>query len=153
VSTGDPDASLYWSCPGGLPGDWRDRLAAWHETSGLPWLVVEVSDERLGLVHDEGRRVVLDLSRPRPNGIVACSSGHKLVLGVLRIGQLMGFSLVNESMEKIDLSEVEAVLASTLFSAPYDLLEDLAMAIGLTPRAFRLRQLEVVPVPDKDVFL
>jgi hypothetical protein len=152
VSSADNCASLYWSCPVGLPGDWRDRLCAWHGSSAVAWLAVEVSEERLGLIDDEGRRVALDISRPRPNGIIACSSGPKLVLGVLRVGQLLGFSLANESMEKIDLSEVAAVLSSPLFSTPYDTLEDLAMAIGLAPRAFRLRQLEVAAIPDKDVF-
>jgi hypothetical protein len=65
---------------------------------------------------------------------------------------LLGFSLANESMEKIDLSEVAAALSSPLFSVPYDTLEDLAMAIGLSLRAFRLRQLEVAARPDKAVF-
>ena len=152
MSSGDNCASLYWSCPAGLPGDWRDRLWAWHESSRVTWLAIEVSDERLGLIDDEGKRVALDISRPRPNGIVACSSGPKLVLGVLRIGQLLGFSLANESMEKIDLVEVGPVLASELFSVQYETLEDLAMAIGLAPRAFRLRQLEVAALPEKDVF-
>ena len=152
MSTRDTDACLYWSCPAGLPSNWRDVLATLHENSGVAWLAVEVSGEGLGLTDDEGRRVVLDISRPRPNGIVACSSGPKLVLGVLRIGQLLGFSLANESMEKIDLSEFAAVLSSSLFSAPYDPLEDLAMAIGLAPRAFRSRQWEIAAIPEKDVF-
>jgi hypothetical protein len=54
VSSGDNCASLYWSCPAGLPDDWRDRVRAWQENSAVAWLVVEVSEE-LALIDDEGR--------------------------------------------------------------------------------------------------
>jgi hypothetical protein len=151
VSSGDNCASLYWSCPAGLPDDWRDRLRVWHESSAVAWLAVEISEKRLALCDDEGRWVVLDIARPRPNGVIACSNGPKVVLGLLRIGQLLGFSLADEAMDKIDLRDIGAVLASTLFSLPYESLEDMAFAIGLVPRAFRLRQLDVLATPD-DVF-
>jgi hypothetical protein len=152
VSSAENCASLYWSCLAGLPGDWRDRLCAWRESSAVAWLAVDVSEERLGLIDDEGRRVVLDISRPRPNGVVACSSGPKVVLGLLRIGQLLGFSLADEAMEKVDLRDIGAVLASALFSLPYESLEDMAFAIGLAPRAFRLRQLDVLAIPGEVFF-
>ena len=152
MSSGDNSASLYWSCPAGLPGNWSDRLRAWQESSAVAWLAVEVSEERLGLSDDEGRGVVLDIVRPRPNGVVACSSGPKVVLGLLRMGQLLGFSLADEAMEKIDLRDTGAVLASSLFSLPYETLEDMAFAIGLVPRAFRLRQLDVSAKPGEVFF-
>jgi len=100
------------------------------------------------VVDAEGRRVVLDIERPRPNGVVECSNGPKVVLGLFRIGQLLGFSLADEAMEKIDLRDIGAVLASSLFSLPYETLEDMAFAIGLVPRAFRLRQLDILAKPD-----
>jgi len=143
VSAEDHGANLYWSCPTGLPDDWHCKLGEWQKTSAVPWLSIQADNESLTLTDDEGWQVALDLSRLRPNGIVAFSSKSKLLLGIIRIGQLLGFSLANESMEKIDPSDIGPLLTSAIFEMPHDILEDMAFAIGLVPIAFRLRHLAI----------
>jgi hypothetical protein len=154
VNAGDSNASWYWSCPAGLSNDWRVKLGEWQKSSAVPWLNIEAQEENLRLIDDEGRRVALDFSRSRPNGVIVCSSGPKLLLGVLRIGQLLGFSLANESMEKIVLNEGISGMAFGVFEMSNDIIEEMAFAIGLVQRAFRLRHLAVPisAIPADELF-
>jgi hypothetical protein len=154
VKAGDRNANLYWSCPAGLTNDWRDKLGEWQKSSAVPWLSIEAQEGSLRLMDDEGQQVALGFSRSRPNGVIACSSGPKLLLGVLRIGQLLGFSLANESMEKIVLNEGISGMAFGVFEMSNDIIEEMAFAIGLLQRAFRLRHLAVPisAIPAEELF-
>jgi hypothetical protein len=126
------------------PKDWPDVLnRAWSEQT-LAWsrVTVDLGATVIVIEDDEGHRIPLDCSKsPRPSGQFV-NPNWKVMLTFLRVAQAMRFDVVlDSSAATLDSADVAALRSLIAPEMRFDDFEEAVFAVGLVPRAFRLRQL------------
>lgn len=147
-----PEPAIHWGCRDGVAEPvksiWQSdepegvrikRLMA--HCHDVAWFhLVAMPDGELALISG-AHCTVLPLHRSRPNGTLSRPADAALLIGFLRIMQLIGAAISDaDKAERIAVEDIRA--AAQAATVPMnETFEEMAFEVGLLPRDFRLRYL------------
>lgn len=143
MTAADDEIALYWSALHAPDAAALAAVQAWQRqlTRRVEWLDASWAGDELQLSDRASRCLRLRLQGRRPAGCAAWRTGPAVLLGVLRVAQLLGWSLTTEQLQPLAPTDVARLFAGRLDAAGWALWWPRVRELGLRPEAFCLAEL------------